>query len=107
MKKREITLTITYDEAANFNYFTMKRCSCDGTLLFYQELIKDILLKLLRCETCDKTTAIPGDLFGHQIKYIVGNFVLANEDGDEFSTKEKPWMRSRFSVMLPIKFEVI
>lgn len=27
--------------------------------------------------------------------------------GDEFATKEKPWMQSRFTAMLPIKFDVV
>lgn len=36
-----------------------------------------------------------------------GNFVLAEEFGDQFATKEKPWMKSRFTAMLPIKFNVV
>lgn len=100
-------MTITHDVNANFGYFTMERCSSDGTYLHYYELIRNVLLKLLKLTTCDTRVEIPSDLSGHEIKYTVGNFVLAGEYGDEFATKEKPWMKSRFSVMLPIKFEVI
>ena len=33
--------------------------------------------------------------------------MLYEEFGDEFATKEKPWMKSRFTAMLPIKFDVV
>ena len=33
--------------------------------------------------------------------------MLAEEFGNEFATKEKPWMQSRFTAMLPIKFDVV
>lgn len=44
---------------------------------------------------------------GLSIIYTVGDFVLTEEFGDEFTTKEKPWMQSRFTAMLPIKFDVV
>lgn len=102
-----ITLTIDYNKNADFSYFTMERCCCDGTLLFYQKLIKDNLNKLLHLKTCDKRVKIPDDLYGHEVKYTVGDFLITHEYGSEFATEEKTWMRSRFSVMLPIKFEAI
>lgn len=101
------TLTVDYNENTDFSYFTMDRCCCDGTLVFYQELIKNILLKLLNIDTCDKRVEIPDNLYRHEVKYTVGNFVVTHEYGSEFATEEKPWMKSRFAVMLPIKFEVI
>lgn len=105
--KEYFTLTIDYNENTDFGYFTMERCCCDGTFVFYQELIKRVLLKLLNFNTCDKGVDIPDNLYGHEVKYILGNFVLTHEYGNEFSTEEKPWIKSRLSVMLPIKFEVI
>lgn len=101
------TLTVDYNENTDFSYFTMERCYCDGTFAFYQELIKHILLKLLDLNTYDKRVDIPDNLYGHEVKYTVGDFVLTHEYGSKFATEEKPWMKSRFSVMLPIKFEVI
>lgn len=35
------------------------------------------------------------------------DFVLAEECGQQFATKEKPWIKSRFTVMLSIKCDFI
>ena len=41
------------------------------------------------------------------VDYTIGDFVFGDEyDLKKFGTKEKPWMHSRFTVMLPIKFDV-
>ena len=71
------------------------------------ELIGNIFYKLLQCgtynlQTCPKD--IETNFWNYDVKYTVGNFILNEEYGD-FGTGEKPWMRSRFTAMLPIKCE--
>lgn len=98
---------IAYIPDAEFEYFTMESCRCDGTLIFMQELMGTILTKLLGVKTYNNET-IPDDVYSniwaYDINYTVGNFVLNEEFGD-FGTDDKPWMQSRFTAMLPIKCE--
>lgn len=105
--KPYFNVIIKRDPDADFEYFTMQRCNCDGTFVFFQDLMDECIDKMIHLKTCNVNKEIPKDLTGHSIIYTVGDFVLAEEFGDEFATKEKPWMKSRFTAMLPIKFDVI
>ena len=103
--KADLEMDIIYNPDADFEYFTMERCRCDGTLLFIQELMEKCVEKIIRLQTCNKEKQLPSDLSGHKITYTVGDFVVGTEHGEQFSTKEKPWMLERFTIMLPIKFD--
>lgn len=105
--KPYFNVIIKHDPDADFEYFTMQRCNCDGTFVFFQDLMGECIDKMIHLKTCNVNKEIPKDLTGYSIVYTVGDFVLAEEFGDEFATKEKPWMKSRFTAMLPIKFDVI
>jgi hypothetical protein len=101
----DIQIDIIYDENADFEYFTMERCRCDGSLMFFDELTMKILDKICHIGTYNKEKIISNiNLFDYIWTYTVGNFVLCDEYGD-FGTEGKPWMKSRFTVMLPIKFD--
>lgn len=106
--KGNLIAYIHYSEDADFEYFTCERCVCDGTLLFIDEQIINILNKLVCLKTIN-TKKIPEQYnenpFAYDLHYTVGNFVIGTEYGD-FGTDEKPWMHSRFTTMLPIKFEI-
>ena len=106
--KSYIPVYITYDEDASFEYFTMDRCVCDGTIAFMTDLMKDCFNKIVGLQTCN-IKKLPSDFqenpFKYEISYTVGNFVCCEEFGD-FGTEEKPWINSRFTVMLPIKFDI-
>ena len=105
----DIIANILYDENADFEYFTMERCTCDGTLIFMDELIEKVFLKVIRIQTVNNEKVPDGfdeNPFLYDLEYTVGNFVICDEYGD-FGTEEKPWLRSRFTVMLPIKFDVV
>lgn len=101
---------IKYDPNAEFEYFTMERCICDGTYGFYIELAANCLDKVIHFQTYNRNKAPENIteewLADKTLTYTIGDFVLAEEFSDEFGTKEKPWLKSRFTVMLPIKFEV-
>ena len=104
----KFTIILKVDTDANFDYFTMKSCRCDGTMMFYNQLMVDCLNTILSCGTYPKNIEIPEDLSNKTFIYTVGNFVLGDEyDEHKFGTEEKPWMYSRFTAMLPIKFEII
>lgn len=106
-------ITIKYDPDADFEYFTMERCINDGTLYFFEDLFFKVINKLYGFQG-DRTYNIkkaPSDFltnpFNYDIKYTVGNFVCGTENSRDFSLEDKPWMRSRFTVMLPIKMEFV
>ncbi len=105
--KSLFTVIIKYDPNADFEYFTMQRCICDGTFVFFQGLMAECLNKMIHLKTCNVNKTIPKDLSAYSIIYTVGDYVLAEEFGKEFSTEDKPWMRCRFTAMLPIKFDVM
>lgn len=104
----DVEIQVKYDPNAEFEYFTMERCRCDGTLFFFYELVATVLNKVFTFGTYNKAK-VPNDYesnpFAYKLKYVIGNPVVAIEHGEEFATEEKPWMLDRFSVMLPIAMD--
>ena len=104
----KLEIQIKYDPDPEFEYFTMERCRCDGTLFFFYELVATVLNKVFSLETHNKEK-VPSDYdnnpFAYKVKYTIGNPLIAIEHGEEFATEEKPWMLDRVSVMLPIAMD--
>ena len=102
--------SITYNPNAEFEYFTMQRCTCDGTLIFYNDLMEEILRSLASGETYNKEKE-PNDFANHLADYDriyeIGDLVFGDEFNKKFGIKEKPWMQSRFTVFLPIKMDFV
>lgn len=99
-------ISVKYNPNAQFDYFSTESCCCDGTLLFIVELCEKIFNKILTGQSC-YTPKIPKDAgekpYNYDVAFEVGNFVFAEEYGEQFATENKRWMKSRFTVMLPIK----
>lgn len=109
-KKREMKVIIEYNPNEKFEYFTTECCLCDGTAYFYFQLCEKILEKLLIGTTYYKPKLpenYENEMEKYVMKYTVGDFIFASEFGEEFATEDKPWMLSRFSVMLPIKCDFV
>lgn len=107
---KEVNIEVQYNPDADFDYFTTESCICDGTLMFYFDLCREILEKLFFGNTQYKPKLPENyekDMDKYIIKYVVGDFVFSDEFGEEFATEDKPWMLSRFSVMLPIKIDFV
>lgn len=100
-------LMLQYDPNADFESIIIMRCNCDGSLAFYDDLMRKCLNKIITLQSCDKLMENPATLNGYTLMYSIGDFVLGDEFGDKFTTKEKPWMQSRFTAMLPIKFKLM
>ena len=108
--KKEMEVIIECNTDAKFEYFTIESCLCDGTFIFYFEPCRRILGKMFMGTTYYKPKLpknYENEMEKYVMKYTVGDFVFANEFGEEFATEDKPWMLSRFSVMLPIKCDFI
>lgn len=99
-----LSVTITYDPDADFQYFTYSCSTHDGTLMFVMQNMAECLNRVLHLKTCYSPTGYPTKLDGAEIHYTIGNFVVCNEYDEQFATKEKPWMLERTTVLLPIKY---
>lgn len=101
---------ICYNENIDFNYFTSSYSYNDGTLALEINEIENTINRIFNCETYNKSIVdeeINIEFFNKKyFKYTVGNILLNNEYNDNFATKEKPWLRQRTAVIIPIKFEV-
>ena len=105
-----INASIVHDEDGDFQYFIAEEYICDGTTSFHFSLYEEMLDRLYYLKTFLKKSA-PKDLeanpWKYDINYTVGNFVLCSKYSDEFSTEEKPWLKERVTVMLPVRSEFV
>ena len=106
----DILADLTYSPDAEFNYFITESCVCDGTLIFMNELMANILKKIGQLQTCyvpalEEISLEEINNGGYIIHYEIGDFV-ANSCIIEPPHKDKPWMCDRFTMMLPVKFTI-
>ena len=107
LNKGTFKVKIIYNPDAEYDYFTMQRCSSDGTYAHLYELMEICVENIINLKTYFKNVTLPKDLSGHTLIYTIGNFVLTSEtDKEKFKTEDKPWLDCRFTAMLPIKFEI-
>lgn len=103
-------ISVKYNPNAQFDYFSTESCRCDGTFLFDIELCEKVFINVLSGESCyipKKPKDADEKPCNYDISFEVGDFVFAEEYGEQFATKDKPWMKSRFTVALPIKCDFI
>lgn len=103
-----IDVTLSYNPDTDFEYFTMKRCICDGTIAFIEDLIIDCIENVVYIKTVNKEKITDNFLdFGHKhdIHYTIGDFIFGSEHDEKFAPDDKRWMQDRFTIFLPIKFE--
>lgn len=62
--KPYFNVIIKHDPDADFEYFTMQRCNCDGTFVFFQDLMGECIDKMIHLKTCNVNKEIPKDLTG-------------------------------------------
>lgn len=100
---RTIKIHTDFQPDGDFDYFTCDGCVCDGTLAFMHERIENIAAKVLTLGTADKRYV--GKDFT-EVWWTVGNFVCLEECSYEFAPEDKPWMKDRITVLLPLRMEV-
>lgn len=96
-------VSISFDSDADFDYFTSESCIHDGTLLFVREAMDKCVRKVCLAQSYYKPTGAPAS--GDSIQYTVGNFIVLTEYDGDFVPADKPWMRERSTVLLPIKMK--
>jgi hypothetical protein len=103
----KINFELNIDPDADFEYFTSVSSIHDGTMLFIYENMEQCARKVVMGQTYNINKRPPQN--GDTVCYTVGDFVIGNEfdkDRSKFSTKEKPWMQERTTVMLPVKYSI-
>lgn len=97
----EFDIEIELNADADFDYFTSDTIIHDGSLCFAPQLV--CVQNVVRGWTYNKNIGEPER--GDRIKYTVGNFVFLNEYDGDWVPADKPWMRERVTVLLPLKYE--
>lgn len=101
------SINLLHNEDADFQYLASSCCRHDGSLQFKEELIYRVAAKVLELQTCYLPYAEQLAKSGiHTIHWTIGNFVLLDEYDDQYAPDGKPWMKSRSTVVLPLKMEV-
>lgn len=104
-----LELNFKYNPCADFQYFTTETCINDGCITDGLVLIQDVLCKLTNGRTIYKPLFTEIQKYDNKkikILYEVGNFVMGLEHDKKFGTKEKPWLTTRTTIMLPIKCSI-
>lgn len=103
---KPVSIKIKYDfnKDANFDHFTSESIIHDGTLLFVQDTINACMKKVLYGLTYNKEMQPPHD--SDTIEYTVGNFVILNEYNNKSFSDDKPYLCSRTTVLLPLKYKI-
>lgn len=99
-----LNVNLFFDDKADFDYFISDSFISDGTLLFREEAIINLIQKVCTGSTYNKNVGEPQS--GDKIEYTVGNFVILNEHDGSFVSTDKPWLRERTTVLLPLKMEI-
>ena len=107
-KTSECEIRLNIDENSEYDYFTMCSCVCDGSLFFAVELMEKCINKIQTLQTYYNKVEVNIDTVKDKIlQYTIGNFVLGCKNSYDFAPLDKPWMIEKFTVMLPIKFEIL
>lgn len=109
-KNNKINACIAYDNDADFQYFIAKEYIYDGTTSFHFHLYGEILESLIHLKTYyrkEEPKDFKENYLKYDIRYTVGDFVLCSRKSDKFATKEKPWLKERVTVMLPVRSDFV
>ena len=100
-----IHYSIEYDNEADFDYFVSETDMTDGTLVSKMNVEMTVVERVANCLTYFTSKGAPSS--GDTVKYTVGNLVVIDEWRNVCTHDDKPWMKNRITVMLPVKYDVI
>ena len=102
----ELSVSLSFVDDYDFQYFVSESFLSYGSLLYLENALNRIAEKICAGETFFAQSKAPEN--GDSIHYTIGDYVIITEyddDGTVFATKEKPWLRERTTIMLPISYE--
>lgn len=103
----KFNINVEYDPDSEFDYFTTKGSTHDGTILFTSESIQKLLYNLLQLGTIPKskvTQSVIDNPFDYDYKYIIGDVILHQDFGMKNINGNTMYGQTDI-VVLPIKFE--
>lgn len=99
-----ITVNLIYaPNNIDFDFFISESFLSDGTFSFKLDAIRKLANGIIFAERYNKEVGKPEN--GDELTYTFGNFVVLNElDDYKFRTKERPWLKERTTILLPVKY---
>lgn len=97
--KGVINIELVLNADADFQYFTSESFVSDGSLAFITDASEKLISRVLGGRSYYADLKKPE--YGDTIEFTIGNLVLLTEHGD-FGTEEKPWLRERNTILLPV-----
>lgn len=98
-------VNLSFDNNADFDYFTSASCIHDGALVFVENTICRCVKNVCLARTYNKNIGALES--GDSVEYVIGNFVVLTEYDGDFVPNDKPWMRERTTVLLSLKFKKV
>lgn len=95
------SVDIEFEPDADFEYFTSASCVHDGTAAFVVGLLQDRIMAVCGGATFNKDIGEPRNR--DKIHYVVGNFVELTEHDGDWVPADRKWMRTRTTILLPLK----
>lgn len=81
---KNLKVEITYDPNGEFEYFTNESSTYDGTLIFFEQTVNEVLRKLFFAQTTSKDISVK-DISENPdkyiLKYIIGDLVTHRDFG--------------------------
>lgn len=107
-EKESVQLSVEYNPAVNFNYFTTKSLTYDGTLYFLWEAIRKLLFNIVTLGTyldINETKDYQKNPWDYDVKYTIGDMIIHHDFGLK-NINGHEMMGETNIIVLPIKFEV-
>ena len=104
-KERMFKVYVHHDPDADFTYFSSASELNDSTMMFEIEMERNLVNKVFTLTTADKSKVKNGIDFT-EIYWTVGDFVFLSETDRKFAPLDKQWMKTRMTVLLPLRMDV-
>lgn len=103
----ESKIIVKYNPDSEFDYFTTKSTTHDGTTLFTFEAINEILFRPFQFATMPKSSGINQSNFTeYDYEYIIGDIIIHREFGRK-NINGHNWYGETDTIVMPIKFKCV
>ena len=105
--KDRVKILVKYDPNSEFDYFTTKSITHDGTAIFILEAIDELLFKPFNFGTMPIDIGINGENYSnYDYEYIIGDIVIHKDCGMK-DINGHTMLGETNTIVLPIKFKKI
>lgn len=90
----------------DYEYHIIRSTTCDGTMMFLDELILDTIGEMCVSASYYKNKPPVNIEEVERINYEIGN-IKVTEEHEDFGTEEKPWLHTRWIISIPVRTEYV